>query len=330
MAKNKDTEYLYITAVIRAKELRLITSAQLDRMIEANSDSEALRVLEECGFDDMSDTLSAEKKLNDYFSEILAEIAKYIPNEGLVDIFRLKYDYHNAKVLIKAEASNIDGMRIMSTSGRFAPVDLHDAFIQGIQGPMTDIFSAALYEGKDVLARTKDAQQADFVLDRAYYNELRQIADESGSSFITGYCQLSVDVVNLKTAVRALRMEMDYYALEAALIEGGNVETDNLVAIVKSGEGISALFSAGALSEAGEAGERAVKGESLTEFERLCDNALVKYLKGAGMVSFGQAPVIAFIAAVEAEITAVRIVMNSRKCNLEPQTIRERLRESYV
>jgi V/A-type H+-transporting ATPase subunit C len=36
------------------------------------------------------------------------------PNKLLVDVFRMKYDYHNAKTLIKSEAEGIDRTDLMS------------------------------------------------------------------------------------------------------------------------------------------------------------------------------------------------------------------------
>lgn len=330
MAKIKDTNYLYITSVIRAKEPRLITGAQLDRMIEAKSDVEALRVLEECGFDDLNnmDSVSVQKRLDKYLGEILDEIGKNVPDYSLINIFRLKYDYHNAKVLIKSQAAGIDGTRIMSTVGRYTPEFLNECFVKGVQETLTPEFFQSIIEAKNVLARTNDAQQADFILDRAYFGELCQLADCLESEFVHGYCKLSIDIANLRTAVRATRMGVDSFILQSALIDGGNTPVSSIMAN-HDGDGLYKVFS-DHLTEAAERGFASSEGGSLTLFEKACDNALINYLKEAKMVSFGEAPVVAFIASVEAEITAVRIVISSRKAGIASETIRERLRDSYV
>ena len=67
-----------------------------------------------------------------------------------------------------------------------------------------------------------------------------------------------------------------------------------------------------------------------TEFELECDNAVNEYLKGAKLVSFGPEAVVAYIAAVEGEITAVRMILTGRLAGIAPQTIRERLRDLYA
>ena len=68
----------------------------------------------------------------------------------------------------------------------------------------------------------------------------------------------------------------------------------------------------------------------LTEFERLCDNAVTGYLASASRVPFGEETVIGYLYAREAEITAVRIIMAGRMAGLDGETIRSRLRATYV
>ena len=84
------------------------------------------------------------------------------------------------------------------------------------------------------------------------------------------------------------------------------------------------------LRAAAEAGEAAVKGGSLTDFEKLCDDAVLHQVATAKQVPFGPEVLIAYVAAKETEFTAVRIIMAGRIAGLKPDVIRERLRESYV
>ena len=54
------------------------------------------------------------------------------------------------------------------------------------------------------------------------------------------------------------------------------------------------------------------------------------YLKGAKLISYGPEAVIAYLAAVEGEITAVRMILTGRLAGIAPQVIRERLRDLYA
>ena len=53
-------------------------------------------------------------------------------------------------------------------------------------------------------------------------------------------------------------------------------------------------------------------------------------LGDAKLVAYGEEPVVAYLAAVESEITAVRMILTGRLAGIDPQTIRERLRDLYA
>jgi len=54
---------------------------------------------------------------------------------------------------------------------------------------------------------------------------------------------------------------------------------------------------------------------------------LIRFFAGAGSISFGAPPVIAYIAALENEITVVRMILTGKLTGAEPLLIRERLRD---
>ena len=53
MSKIRDTDYLTISARVRAMENRLVTRERMERMVEARSDDEAVKVLAECGYEEL-------------------------------------------------------------------------------------------------------------------------------------------------------------------------------------------------------------------------------------------------------------------------------------
>ena len=166
--------------------------------------------------------------------------------------------------------------------------------------------------------------------DRACYKEMLDMAKETGSGFIVGYVKLVIDSINLRSAVRTVRMRKDADFLFAALIPGGNVDMDRVCAASTSEEALSALYANTILEKAAACGAQATAGGRMTDFEKACDNALTEYLKKAKLVAFGEEAVTAFIAAQETEITAVRMILTGRLAGIAPETIQERLRDLYA
>ena len=79
---------------------------------------------------------------------------------------------------------------------------------------------------------------------------------------------------------------------------------------------------------AAQAGDESQTG-SLTTFERLCDNTLTAYFAKAKSVVFGEQVVIAYLCALENEISAARMIVNGLQAGLPADTIRARLRDLY-
>ena len=330
MAKKKEA-YLSLSAMLRAREPKLLNADRAGRMLDAASFEEAAKLLTDCGYADLSQAGAGEIEaaLTQRRNQILDELEQLSPERAIVDLFRIKYDVHNAKVLLKSEAMGVDGTALYSRSGRFAPEKLQELYHEERYSELPESFGKALAEAKSILARTANPQLADFVLDRAMFEEMLAAAKATDCPFLTGYVRLLIDCSNLKSLVRTGRMHKDADFLREVLLPGGNVDEDRLQA-AGDGEGLTALFAHSPLEQAAARGAEALSGGSLTAFERACDNAVNTYLRSAKLVSYGPEAVAAYLAAVEGEITAVRMILTGKLAGIAPETIRERLRDLYA
>ena len=331
MAKRlNEYDYLYISARIHTLETKLLTRERMERMLSARTAGEAARVLSECGFGDFPALTPAgiEEGLNRARLALFDELRRDAPDPNLVDVFRVKYDYHNAKALLKAGAVGRDAGPLLLDAGRYPAGQLREDVERGDLDRYSETFRQAVAAARETLASSGDPQAADFILDRAYYAEMLQAAQASGSSFLEGYVRLSIDNANLRALVRSLRMGKGPDFLKRALLSGGNVPPDRL--LTAGGGELPALFARTPLEEAAQAGAEALGGGPLTQFERLCDNALTAYLSQARRVPFGEHPLIGYLYAKESELTAIRVILTGQLAGLDTETIRERLRDSYV
>lgn len=332
MSHTRDTDYLSISTRIHAMENRMLTRERMERMIEAREDGEALKILSECGYggSDGLQMSGVESALAAAQAATFGEIRGAVPDTRLVDVFQLKYDYHNAKTLVKAEAMGVDPMPLLMAGGRYDPKALAEGYQKGELRGLSDRFQSALTQARDILSASHDPQMADLALDRACYAEMAQLAKDSGSKFLQGYVRLAVDVANLRTAVRVSRMEKGGEFLSQVLLPGGSVSESQLART--RGEELDSLYHAGPLAEAAELGAKAARPGSgpLTAFERECDSALTRYLSSARRVPFGEETVIGYLYAKEAELTAIRTILAGRRTGLDSSVIHQRLRESYV
>ncbi len=332
MAKKlKDTDYLFISTYLHSRERDLLTNARMERMIDAPTVEEAAKVLVEIGYDEFD--ASSQRELGAVLAreqeKLFQDLYRFVPDKAVVDVFKVKYDYHNLKALLKARATGADAGRLLLDAGRVPAEDMRRAVMEGDYGSLPEALRQAAGEAGEVLSTTGDPQLSDFILDRAYYAEMLSAARATGSGFLTRYVQASIDAANLRGAVRTLRMKKGADMLRRVLVEGGTIRADSVQAAALNGS-LEDLYRPTNLRQAAELGMAAAGGGSLTPFEKACDDAVTAVAAGAKSVPFGVEAVVSFLAAKEIEFTAVRIIMSGRMAGIKGDIIRERLREAYV
>lgn len=330
--KYTDIDYLYLTAMLRARQPNMLSGEMLEQMLDSGSFRECTRILTEAGWPDMTeaDSRTIDSLMEKRRSDIFGELAKLVPQKQVLDLFRIRYDYHNAKCLIKGEAAGTDAAALLSEAGRVDKERLVKSFLEDDFRSVPAVLGTAMREAKSVLARTGNPQLADILLDKAFYGETAEAAAAINSPYITGYVRLMTDVANLRTAVRCARMKKDSAFVESALLPGGSVRPDRVLQALASGEGLTGVFDSPALKEAAALGAEAVRGGRMTAFELECDNAVNRYARDARLHGFGPEAAVGYLAAEENNITAVRMVLTGLLAGISTETLKERLRESYV
>ena len=332
MAKKiKDTDYLAISARVKAMETGLLTRERMEQVLEARSVEEAVKILQECGYPELDarDPEAMDAALSAAREATLSDVLDGAPDPRYIDVFKLKYDYHNIKAVLKAQAMETSPDSMLMDMGRVPAAELKEAVLSGRLDELPESLAAAAAEAKDVLDSTRDPQLSDIVLDRWCYQEMANVAEETGSAFLAGYVKIQIDAANLRALVRTLRMGKSGDFLKTVLLEGGDIGADAVAAAGNSGS-LQELYGPTALQAAAEAGAEALRGGPLTAFEKLCDDAVGDYLAGAQFVPFGEAPLLGYLAARETEYTNIRILLMGRGAGLPAGVIRSRLRNSYV
>ena len=332
MAKTiKDTDYLVISARVKALETGLLTAERMEQILDAKSGEDAGKLLQEWGYPQLDPRRpeAMDAALSAVREATLADLAEGTPDARYIDLFKVKYDYHNVKALLKAEAVGTAPDRMLMDMGRVSTAELAEAVRSRELDGLPETLAAAVVEAREVLDTTRDPQLSDIVLDRWMYRDMAQVAEDTGSQFLRGYVETQIDAANLRALIRTLRMGKNADFLAGVLFESGTVEPAAILAAANHpAGGLNEIYGPTRFAQAAEAGEAALKGGSLTEFEKRCDDAVSDYLAGAQMIPFGEAPLLAYLAARETEYTNIRILLMGRAAGLSPEVIRSRLRRT--
>ena len=341
------TDYMFLASKIKVRAQKMITFEQLDQVLSAGSVDAAARRLAEFGWPNMMgmNTQQINEVLSERWHSLIKEFSMLVPEDQALELFQIPYDCHNAKAIIKGEGAGIDGSGLMIDGGRVAPDKLKQAYEENDFRFIPAALAKGMTEAKAVLAKTQNPQLADFVLDKACFGEMREMVmeveptverssmlldDEAGIPFMEYYCGLLIDRANLRSCVRCIRMGENAEYLRQMLLDGGNISADYLAKAAFSGEGLAPMFVASPLQQAAVLGVAAMKGGSMTRFEKECDDGLMRYLANMRMMYFGIQLIVWYFAAEDRNIMNVRMILTGLRSGLSPDRVRERLRETYV
>lgn len=319
--------YPFAVASVRSMENRLLTKQKLMQMAEAKDAEEALRFLQDSdyGKTPVRDVHDFEAMIQANLEEAYQAIGKLIPNETFMDIFRFKNDYHNIKVLIKEEISQVNGKKFLIQGGTIPVEELQKFFRERNYMEMPHIDAKAVEEAIELYAKTKNGSYIDSVLDKACFRVMSEAAEKLGIEYVVKYVRRLADVTNLKTLLRVRTLHRTEQELLDNLVPGGELRAETLVRALKSDSAVSVLKETGYAGLCAESME-----QGFTAFEKACDDYLMDYVKEAKYKTLTPEPVAAYILAKETEAKCVRIIMTCKLHQIDAETIKERVREAYV
>lgn len=330
-----DTEYAYAVGRIRVIEKRLLNKNDFDRMIEAKTPEDALKVLLDAGYSSDEDTRGPygyelllkeeQKKVYRLLKEIAAE-------PEVFDLFLYKNDYHNIKALLKEEFSGQNADSILVEPGTITGNRLRTLIRDRNFEELHPVLREAIEECIDIFNRTKDPQVIDIILDRACFRQMKEAADASGYDFIINLVAAWIDIANIKTFLRIKSLGKSRDFLEKSLLPCGKIHHEVFLRNLDNplDSFIDAFKNQPYESLCREGMENFKNTGNLTGFEKLSDNYIISLVRKALYIPLGIEPLIGYLIAKETEIKNARIVMVGKINNMPETIIRERLRDTYV
>ncbi|HHY65037.1 MAG TPA: V-type ATP synthase subunit C [Clostridiaceae bacterium] len=338
MARVKQEDYAYATARIRARETKLLSRGRLERLFEIKDYSDAVKMMAEAGYG--NEQADIRKSGAESFEEILdSELAKtydmigeMVPDPLVINMFRKRYDYLNAKLILKAEALKMNVSETLSGLGTVEPARLQKLISGRKLAEFPEIFRTAIEECLEVFSASGDPQVIDFIMDRYCFMDMAADAKSSEDPFLIRLVDMLADTANLRVFIRSKLLKKPDDFIQRAWITGGNF-SGRLYEEMKSKE-FNKLFevlkSLGEEKLATDLSEAIGKPDGISEVEKILDDYIVQYLRQGRFVTFGVEPVIGYLFFKETEIKNVRLVITGVMNGIPRDIIRERLRLGYA
>lgn len=320
--------YPYAVSKIRVKEMNLLTKHELEQMADEKSVERIKSELvdKEYNLELISKIEDFEIVLKNESIKLYNLIKELIPDTEFANIFLCKNDYHNVKLILKAEIAKKEYKNNLVDAGTKNISEIE----KNINNENYSMFSTYMKQGireiKNMPEIERNPYIIDCILDAKSFQEMKQIAEETKCEFIIKYIIKLIDLTNIKTFFRVIRtLNKDQKIFNIAFVEGGSISKEVFMQSLNQDLQSTKLKY--------ESGYKEIYDEAVNNpdtFDKFCDNYIMEYMKESKLKALTIEPIVAYVYAKETEIKNIRIILTGKLNNINPNILKGRLRESYV
>lgn len=331
----KPTAFAGTNARIRVYESNLLRNDQFERMLQAPDFEEALNVLKDTPYrndiEQLKETKDYDLMLVNELQRMYAELFSISPEPNLVELFSLRYSYHNLKVLLKEYFTKNDFTTMLIPIGKNSISTLRQAVETSRSDDLDQEYLTSILEVKTDYEDYSNIQSIDIILDRRYFTHLKQLAIKIEDPKVLGLIVLYIDLNNLSTLTRAISQKRSRNFLTTILSDAGSMPIEELISLgSESLEEAGKKLAEGKYREIVTASIRSDNQElSPVKIDLATDDAFMEKMKDAKLEVFGPMPLLAYIYAKENEVKNLRLVLVGKENKLPLEEVTERMRINY-
>ena len=321
----KDIDYAFAVALIRVNEIKLLTRQDIGALLAAKDYKSCLQLLADKGWGvgsdlDEAQMLAAEQK------KLWALIEEAAPQSGLFEALYYKNDFHNVKAAIECLVSDLPIEKYMISPSVFS----HEVVSTAIKNKQYELLGDELgevaCEAYRIMLETGDSQLMEAIVDKASIELTVKKARECKMPLLENLLGFEALCATLKTAMRCAATKKELAFNLKAIADIAELDREGLSKAALSGvQGVLDYVGDHGFDEATEQLKI-----SLSAFEKWAENKRMSMVQHGKLEAFGEAPLIGYILAREAEIKNVRIILSGHRSGISQEKISERLRELYV
>lgn len=328
--------YVYATARIRAMERRFVDPGVLQRMLDAEDLSAALKILGETAFApwlvDMKGDRDFDRPISMELHHCYEEVRRFIPDAEIVQMMQITYDFHNVKVILKSMLRQRRGQNrrwdLLTNLGHSEP----DAFLTAIESEDYRLLpyglSSVMGECLSAWDQTQDIVEVERRLDALLFHALGNLAKKISFPGILGWYHARVDAENIRNLLRLKRSGEDSSRALGFLHEGGKIPRERLLDLL--GEPVESwsrsLHHTNIHPFLAEVEEQPGSEGMLILLERALDDFISGTLAPYAYTPFAPENVLRFLWSKEMESRNVRIVLVSKANGMDRDMVRRLLR----
>ncbi len=255
------------------------------------------------------------------------------PDYALVELFTLKYTYHNLKVLLKHKATSLNLKHLLIAVGPY-PLDILEHLVATFSAEhcpkfMADEIAATWAEYQDY----QDVRVLEIGMDLAYFKHLKSLESAFEDERLKQLVRLTIDFYNAITVQRAIRHQKPHSFMTQLLSDEGSLTSAEWIELAEKGDLAGWFSKVNPLEFDAELRiyEEKIRSDKLTnlELEYLADLVQFKLLEQGRFETSGPLPLARYLLGKELEVKNLRLILTGLTNQLPVEMIKERIRPIY-
>lgn len=228
-------DQLYANGRIAVMSTRLMGADKFTRLAESNTLNEAVKFLQENGYGSgvtVNSPNEYELLLVFELDEALKVLKELCLNKYAVKYFLAKYDYLNAKALMKCKYMRQDGLAYCYNEATVDPQAMQQAFVNDDYSACTKNMAEACDKIDTEYAEgNRSPSIIDVTLDKAMFADMALYAKKCKLrfKFIKQMFDYLADTTNLMSAYRVKRANLEQSVYADMLVESGKISRETLL-----------------------------------------------------------------------------------------------------
>lgn len=322
-------KYAYPLGHAKARETRLIPKKHMMEFAALDSLSALLKGLEDTDYGPFltkaRESGNYEEAVERAFAAELDDLTRVIgPRKSwVVDVFRIKYDLNNFKILFKSKFAGKE-QASFSFFGTISPKKLKSLLsfsAEEILKQTSEPYRSMLE--KAIAAYKGDTRVFDYVVDREMFAYIiTKIPDDLEGAFFREYFSLEIDVYNLITYLR-LKREGKEASFSGFMLSGGTLRKERIENLELAGTACGRLWD--------NVKEEYESTGSLTKLERLAKAYLMRFVHDKSLLRpFAPESVAAYALLKEQEALNIRLLLGLKAKQVPAKLAKELIGEEYA
>lgn len=331
-----DYRYTYAVARINALSTTLLDRAFASRMLAAEPD-EILRLLGETAYAEsltsVEDPAQLERGLIRELQKTHALLGRICPDKKLIRLFRVRYDFHNLKAMLKSKLTGVPYEDSIIDLGTYGIDEMSAAVGEDAYRFVPEHIQDTALDALEEHNKVGTLYAVSYTCDRSMWSYLLQNALKLRNKIVINLFREYINLANIKTFFRVKEFAEDREVFERYFIPGGSYPLDFFLRHLDAqlGHFLDHLAKTQYEHHIVSQGLRMWPEEkSFWRMEIAADNFILHQFSNMRMMLFSIAPLIYYLLRKEAEAKLIRTIIRCKLIGTARGGIEERLRYPYV